>query len=50
MCPIQRYVKSHTEKHFNPCHAEQIKMPHPPTSNFQPIRLLDPGCLYKFKY
>ena len=21
-----------------------------PTSNFQPIRLIDPGCWYKFKY
>ena len=21
-----------------------------PTSNFQPIRLLDPSCSYKFKY
>ena len=21
-----------------------------PTSNFQPIRLLDPGCCYKFTY
>ena len=31
---------------FNPCHAEDAT----PISNFQPIRLLDLGCWYKFTY
>ena len=35
---------------INPCPAEKIKMQLPPTANFQPIRLLDPNCCYKFTY
>ena len=34
-------------RQFNSCYAEEIVTP---TSNFQPIRLLDLGSWYKFKY
>ena len=34
---------------INLCHAEKI-IDATPTSNFQPIRLLDPGWCHKFTY
>ena len=41
----ERYILQ--KECINPCHTEYIAMP---TSNFQPIRLLDPDCKYKFIY
>ena len=46
---LDRVTCSESIVSLNPCHAEKIKMP-PPISKFQPVRLLDPYCWYKFTH
>ena len=43
----ESWTRSQREVFLNPCHAEWVKIT---ISNFQPIRLLDPGCWYKFTF
>ena len=43
---LDKYGKESGVQILNPCPAEDAT----PISYFQPIRLLDPGCFYKFTY